>query len=171
VGRCQPGGCGGGKLKELSALDGGHGRTSCIEEPAIQYTTPAGEILLTNSAQREDKLAIQRFDTGSRLSKVVVHGDTVYLAGLTADKTAGQSVGAQTEEILAAIDALLAKAGTDKSKLVQATIWLQDIRTVDEMNKVWDVWMPQGCAPARACIEARLQSPAKMVEIRVTAVK
>jgi enamine deaminase RidA (YjgF/YER057c/UK114 family) len=116
-------------------------------------------------------LAIQRFETGSRLSKIVIHGDTVYLAGLTADKTAGQSVGAQTQEILTAIDGLLAKAGTDKSKLVQATIWLQDIRTVDEMNKVWDVWMPQGCAPARACIEARLQSPAKMVEIRVTAAK
>src|SRR5690349_22782310 len=59
--------------------------------------------------------------------------------------------------ILAAIDGLLAKAGTDKSKLLQATIWLQDIRTVDEMNKVWDAWVPQGCAPARACIEARLQ--------------
>ena len=116
-------------------------------------------------------MAIQRFETGTRLSKIVVHGDTVYLAGLTADKTAGQSVGAQTQEILAAIDGLLAKAGTDKSKLLQATIWLQDIRTVDEMNKVWDVWMPQGCAPARACIEARLQSPAKMVEIRVTAGK
>jgi enamine deaminase RidA (YjgF/YER057c/UK114 family) len=116
-------------------------------------------------------VTIQRFETGSRLSKIVIHGDTVYLAGLTADKTAGQSVGAQTQEILAAIDGLLAKAGTDKSKLVQATIWLQDIRTVDEMNKAWDAWMPQGCAPARACIEARLQSPAKMVEIRVTAAK
>ena len=116
-------------------------------------------------------MAIQRFETGSRLSKIVIHGDTVYLAGLTADKTAGQSVGAQTEEILGAIDGLLAKAGTDKSKLVQATIWLQDIRTVDEMNKAWDAWMPQGCAPARACIEARLQSPAKMIEIPVTAGK
>ena len=116
-------------------------------------------------------MAIQRFETGTRLSKIVVHGDTVYLAGLTADKTAGQSVHAQTQEILTAIDGLLAKAGTDKSKLVQATIWLQDIRTVDEMNKAWDAWMPQGCAPARACIEARLQSPAKMIEIRVTAAK
>ena len=114
---------------------------------------------------------IDRFENGPRMSRVVVHGDTVYLAGLTADKTAGQSVAAQTQEILTAIDGLLAKAGTDKSKLVQATIWLQDIRTVDEMNKVWDTWMPQGCAPARACIEARLQSPAKMVEIRVTAAK
>jgi len=116
-------------------------------------------------------VTIQRIDVGARLSKVVVYGDTVYLAGLTADKAAGQSVAAQTQEILAAIDALLAKAGTDKSKLVQATIWLQDIRTVDEMNKIWDAWVPSGCAPARACIEARLQSPAKMVEIRVTAAR
>jgi enamine deaminase RidA (YjgF/YER057c/UK114 family) len=114
-------------------------------------------------------VSIQRIDGNPRMSKVVVHGDTVYLAGLTADKTAGQSVAAQTEEILAAIDGLLAKAGTDKSKLVQATIWLQDIRTVDEMNKVWDAWVVPGETPARACIEARLQSPAKMVEIRVTA--
>jgi enamine deaminase RidA (YjgF/YER057c/UK114 family) len=116
-------------------------------------------------------MTIQRIDVGPRISKVVVHGDTVYVAGLTADETAGQSVAAQTQEILAVIDGLLAKAGTDKSKLVQATIWLQDIRTVDEMNKVWDAWVPTGCAPARACIEARLQSPGKMVEIRVTAAK
>jgi enamine deaminase RidA (YjgF/YER057c/UK114 family) len=116
-------------------------------------------------------VTINRIDVGARLSKVVIYGDTVYLAGLTADKTAGQSVATQTQEILAAIDALLAKAGTDKSKLLQATIWLQDIRTVEEMNKVWDAWVPSGCAPARACIEARLQSPAKMVEIRVTAAR
>jgi enamine deaminase RidA (YjgF/YER057c/UK114 family) len=121
--------------------------------------------------QGEGLVTINRIDVGARLSKVVIHGDTVYLAGLTADKTAGQSVGAQTQEILATIEGLLAKAGTDKSKLLQATIWLQDIRTVDEMNKVWDAWVPQGCAPARACIEARLQSPAKMVEIRVTAAR
>ncbi len=69
------------------------------------------------------------------------------------------------------VGARLSKAVTHKSKLLQATIWLQDIRTVDEMNKIWDAWVPQGCAPARACIEARLQSPAKMVEIRVTAAK
>jgi enamine deaminase RidA (YjgF/YER057c/UK114 family) len=114
---------------------------------------------------------IERHDVGTRLSKVVIHGDTVYLAGLTADKARGASVGDQTQEILGAIDALLAKAGTDKSKLLQATIWLQDIRTVDEMNKVWDAWIASGSAPARACIEARLQSPALMVEIRVIAAK
>jgi enamine deaminase RidA (YjgF/YER057c/UK114 family) len=116
-------------------------------------------------------MAIERKVVGPRMSRVVVHGDTVYLAGLTADKSAGQSVAEQTQEILAAIDGLLAQAGTDKSKLLQATIWLQDIRTVDEMNKVWDAWITPGEAPARACLEARLQSPAKMVEIRVIAAR
>jgi len=137
----------------------------------VQIAYSRKYIRLYVKKQGEDFVTINRIDVGARLSKVVIHGDTVYLAGLTADKTAGQSVGAQTQEILAAIDALLAKAGTDKSKLLQATIWLQDIRTVDEMNKVWDAWVPSGCAPARACIEARLQSPAKMVEIRVTAAR
>jgi enamine deaminase RidA (YjgF/YER057c/UK114 family) len=126
---------------------------------------------MTRVSTKENQVTVQRIDVGARLSKVVVHGDTVYVAGLTADKTAGQSVAAQTQEILAAIDALLAKAGSDNSKLVQATIWLQNVRTVDEMNKVWDAWVPSGCAPVRACIEARLQSPAKMVEIGVTAAK
>jgi len=116
-------------------------------------------------------MAIERKEVGPRMSRVVVHGNTVYLAGLTADKSVGRSVAEQTQEILAAIDGLLAQAGTDKSKLLQATIWLQDIRTVDEMNKVWDAWITPGEAPARACIEARLQSPAKMVEIRVIAAR
>jgi enamine deaminase RidA (YjgF/YER057c/UK114 family) len=114
-------------------------------------------------------MKIERHETGPRMSRIVIHGDTVYLAGLTAEKTVGESVGEQTREILANIDALLKKVGTDKSKLLQATIWLQDIRTVDEMNKVWDAWVVPGETPARACIESRLQSPAKMVEIRVIA--
>ena len=116
-------------------------------------------------------MKIERKEVGPRMSRIVIHGDTVYLAGLVADKARGKSIGEQTKEILGMIDGYLAQAGTDKSKLLQATIWLQDIRTVDEMNKVWDAWVPQGTAPARACIEARLQSPAKMVEIRVTAAK
>ena len=114
-------------------------------------------------------MKIERQDVGPRMSKIVVHGDTVYLAGLTAEKSTGASVAEQTREILGLIDGLLEKAGTDKSKLLQATIWLQDIRTVDEMNKVWDAWVAPGAPPARACIEARLQSPAKMIEIRVIA--
>jgi enamine deaminase RidA (YjgF/YER057c/UK114 family) len=116
-------------------------------------------------------VAIQRIDVGPRLSKVVVHGDTVYLAGLTADKTVGQSLTEQTREILSLIDGFLAKAGTDKSKLLQATIWLSDIRTVDEMNKVWDAWVAPGQTPARACIEALLQGPEKKIEIQVTAAR
>jgi enamine deaminase RidA (YjgF/YER057c/UK114 family) len=116
-------------------------------------------------------MSIERMETGPRMSRIVIHGDTVYLAGLTANKTVGQSMAAQTEEILALIDGLLAKAGTNKSKLLKATIWLSDIRTVDEMNKVWDAWVPPGCAPARACIEALLQGPEKKIEIQVTAVR
>ena len=119
----------------------------------------------------EDRVTIQRIDVGPRLSKVVVHGDTVYLAGLTADKTVGQSLAEQTREILSFIDGFLNKAGTDKSKLLQATIWLSDIRTVDEMNKVWDAWVVPGQTPARACIEALLQGPEKKIEIQVSAAR
>ena len=116
-------------------------------------------------------MSIQRIDSNPRMSKVVVHGDTVYLAGLIADKTLGQSLAEQTREILSLIDGFLAKAGTDKSKLLTATIWLSDIRTVDEMNKIWDAWVVPGQAPARACIEALLQGPDKKIEIQVTAAK
>jgi enamine deaminase RidA (YjgF/YER057c/UK114 family) len=112
-------------------------------------------------------MTIQRFENGPRMSRCVVHGDTVYLAGLTADATAGE----QTREIRDKIDGLLKQGGTDKTKLVQATIWLQDVRTVDDFNIVWDAWVVAGQTPARACIEARLQSPAKMIEIQVTAAR
>jgi len=116
-------------------------------------------------------MTIQRIDAGPRMSKVVVHGDTVYLAGITAAKTEGQSLADQSAEILALIDGFLAKAGTDKSKLLTAVIWLSDIRTVDEFNKVWDAWVIPGQTPARACIEALLQGPGKKIEIMVTAAK
>jgi enamine deaminase RidA (YjgF/YER057c/UK114 family) len=116
-------------------------------------------------------MSIERMETGARMSRIVIHGDTVYLAGLTANKTVNQGLAEQTREILSVIDELLAKAGTDKTKLLKATIWLSDIRTVDEMNKVWDAWVPAGCAPARACIEALLQGPEKKIEIQVTAAR
>jgi enamine deaminase RidA (YjgF/YER057c/UK114 family) len=114
-------------------------------------------------------VSVQRIDGNARMSRVVVHGDTVYLAGLTADKTVGQSLSDQTREILSLIDGFLAKAGTDKSKLLTATIWLSEIRTVGEMNEVWDAWVTPGHTPARACIEALLQGPEKKIEIQVTA--
>ena len=116
-------------------------------------------------------MTIQRIEAGPRMSKVVVHGDTVYLAGLTANKTVGQSLAEQSAEILSLIDGFLAKAGTDKTKLLTATIWLSDIRTVDEFNKVWDAWVVAGQTPARACIEALLQGPEKKIEIQVTAAR
>ena len=116
-------------------------------------------------------MSIERHETGPRMSQVVVHGNTVYLAGVVARNNSGNSMTEQTKEILSTIDGYLAKAGTDKSKLLRATIWLSDIRTVEEMNKVWDAWVPAGCAPARACVEALLQGPEKKVEIQVTAAK
>jgi enamine deaminase RidA (YjgF/YER057c/UK114 family) len=116
-------------------------------------------------------MTIERIETGARMSRAVIHGDTVYLAGLTANKTVKEGLAEQTREILSLIDELLAKAGSDKSKLLKATIWLSDIRTVDEMNKVWDAWVPAGHAPARACIEALLQGPEKKIEIQVTAAR
>jgi enamine deaminase RidA (YjgF/YER057c/UK114 family) len=116
-------------------------------------------------------MKIERIETGARMSKVIIHGDTVYLAGFTAAKTLAGNVAEHTAEILSIIDGYLAKAGTDKTKLLRATIWLSDIRTVDDMNKVWDLWVPAGCAPARACIEALLQGPEKKIEIQVTAAR
>ena len=116
-------------------------------------------------------MTIQRIEIGALASKVVIHGDTVYLAGFTANKALAGGVAEQTAEILSIIDGYLAKAGTDKTTLLRAAIWLSDIRTVDDMNKVWDAWVPAGGAPTRACIEAPMQGPEKKVEIQVTAAK
>ena len=116
-------------------------------------------------------MTIQRFETGPRMSQAVVHGNTVYLAGIVANKTAGESVTKQTQEILAIIDGHLAKAGTDKSKLLSATIYLSDIKTFSEMNAVWDAWVSPGNTPARATVEAKLAAPPYHVEIMVIAAK
>ena len=112
---------------------------------------------------------IQRIDTNERMSQVVIHGDTVYLAGQVALDAPAKSAKAQTENILARIDALLAKAGTDKSKLLSATIWLADIGDFNEMNSVWDAWVSPGNQPARACVESKLAAPQFTVEIGVIA--
>jgi enamine deaminase RidA (YjgF/YER057c/UK114 family) len=116
-------------------------------------------------------MTIQRFETGPRMSQVVVHGNTVYLAGIVANKTAGESVAKQTEEILSIIDGHLAKAGTDKSKLLTTTIYITDMKTFAEMNAVWDGWVSAGNTPARATVEAKLAAPKYNVEIMVTAAK
>ena len=116
-------------------------------------------------------MSIQRFETGPRMSQVVVHGNTVYLAGVVANKTAGESVTKQTEEILSIIDGHLAKAGSDKSKLLSATIYITDMKNFAEMNAVWDGWVSPGNTPARATVECKLASPDYKVEIMVVAAK
>lgn len=113
-------------------------------------------------------MSIKRIKSGPRMSAGVVHGDTVYVAGQTADDTS-VGVGGQTEQVLKKIDAILAEAGTDKSKLLSANIWLPDIATFHEMNKVWDAWVSPGNTPARATVEAKLATPQLRVEIAVIA--
>ena len=114
-------------------------------------------------------MTIQRIGSGARMSKAVVHGNTVYLAGQVADTTAGGSVADQTREILGIIDVLLAEAGSSKSRLLMANIWLTDIASFAEMNAVWDAWVVAGHTPARATVEARLAAPRFKVEIAVIA--
>jgi enamine deaminase RidA (YjgF/YER057c/UK114 family) len=101
----------------------------------------------------------------------VAYGNLVFLAGQVALDKPGASMAEQTKNILDRIDALLAKAGTDKSKILSANIWITDMRQFDEMNKVWDAWVPEGCAPARATVEARLATPDYCVEIMVVAAR
>ena len=116
-------------------------------------------------------MTIERKHVGDRMSQLVIHGDTAYLAGQVAQNAAGQSVEAQTKDILATIDSLLAEAGTDKSKLLSATIWLTDMDTFNGMNAVWDAWVSPGNTPARACVESRLAAPQFNVEIGVIAAR
>ncbi len=114
-------------------------------------------------------MAIKRIGVGPRMSKAVVANGMVFLAGQVADKAAGGSVAAQTKEILATIDDLLAQAGSDKTRLLSVNIWLSDMTTFAEMNSVWDGWASQGDTPARATVEAKLAGPQYAVEIMATA--
>ena len=114
-------------------------------------------------------MTITRIDTNERMSQAVIHGDTIYLAGQVAIDAGGKSVTEQTTNILSRIDSLLEQSGADKSKLLTATIWLTNMDDFDEMNSVWDSWVPSGDAPARACVESRLAFPQFTVEISITA--
>jgi len=117
-------------------------------------------------------MSIERKHTNDRMSQLVVHGDTVYLAGQVAQTAGGKSVGEQTRVILEQIDALLAEAGTDKSKALSATIWLNSMDDFAEMNAAWDAWSTGGNAPCRACVESpRLAAPQFTVEIGLIAAK
>lgn len=114
-------------------------------------------------------MSLTRIHVGTRMSGIVINGSNVHLSGMTAAKREGRSVAEQTGDILKRIDELLADAGTDNRHLVQVNIWLSDISTFAEMNSIWDAWVPEGCAPARATVEARLAHPDIKVEIQVLA--
>lgn len=115
-------------------------------------------------------MTIKRIQVGPRMSQAVVYNGLVYLAGQVAPRDANEpTVVGQTRLILAQIDRLLAEAGTSKERLLSANIWLADMSTFAEMNEVWDKWVVPGSTPARATVEARLASPANVVEIAVVA--
>lgn len=113
------------------------------------------------------EMGIQRFGTTRRFSDSVVLNGTIYLVEVPANPEAG--IVAQTEHLLASVERLLAQAGSDKSRLLMVTIYLADMADYDAMNTVWDVWLAPGCAPARACVEARLANPDFRVEMALTA--
>ncbi len=113
-------------------------------------------------------MSIKRLHTNSRMSQIVMHNNTVYLAGQVGEK--GASVADQTRQTLASVERLLAEAGSSPQHILQAVIWLADMKDFEEMNAVWDAWVPAGHAPARACGEARLAEPGYLVEVIITAV-
>src|SRR6185503_3315807 len=125
----------------------------------VTHTATAG----TNTRKGTDSV-IQRIDAGARMSDAVVHNGVVYLAGQVASGSA-IDIGGQTREVLAAIDALLAKAGSDKTRVLRAQIFLADMADFPGMNAVWDQWVVPGHTPARATVQAALAKPQWKVEI------
>ena len=113
-------------------------------------------------------MTIQRMNVGKRLSEIVVHGNTVYLAGEVPDDGTLDITG-QTQQVLGKIDKLLAQVGSDKSKLLSAQIFLPDMKDFAAMNAVWEKWVVAGQTPARATVEAKLANPAYKVEIMCVA--
>ncbi len=111
-------------------------------------------------------MSIKRYEVGPRMSKAVVHGNTAYLCGICFD---GVDITDQTKKVLAEIDRLLAEVGSDKSKILQATIWLADMGDFAAMNSVWESWVTAGATPTRATGEVKLASPAYKIEIIITA--
>ena len=109
---------------------------------------------------------IERFHTTARMSRIVRHNGTIWLCGQVG---AGATVAEQTRDCLSRVDALLTEAGSSRRDILQATIWLAHMADYDAMNAVWDDWVPEGHAPTRACVQARLSNPGFRVEMVVTA--
>lgn len=113
-------------------------------------------------------MSIQRQETKQRMSRIVIHNDTIYLCGQVC-KDATQGITEQTATMLEKVDELLLQAGSDREHMLSATVYLRDMKDFAAMNEVWDAWVPEGHAPARACVEARMARPELLVEISVTA--
>jgi len=113
-------------------------------------------------------MSIERIETGQRMSRIVIHNNTLYLCGQVA-KDANEGIQEQTRSMLEKVDELLAQAGSDREQLLSATIYIRDMKDFVVMNEVWDAWVPEGHAPARACVEARMARPELLVEISVIA--
>ena len=114
-------------------------------------------------------MSIERFGTTRRYSDVVVHANTVYLVEVP--QTLDADIGTQTREVLTSVEQLLEKAGSDKSRLLQVSLYLRELADYEAMNAVWDEWVPEGTAPSRACVEARLANPGWRIEAVITAAR
>jgi enamine deaminase RidA (YjgF/YER057c/UK114 family) len=112
---------------------------------------------------------IERHEVGARMSEIAVFNNVVYLAGQVAERNPEAGIAGQTEEVLSHIDRLLAKAGTDKTRLLQCQIYLKDIADIGAMNQVWDRWVAAGHAPPRATVHALLADPNWRIEVVVSA--
>ena len=145
-----------------------------VESPVVATTGGGRDAIrvesrsITRSPEKEMDMSVKRHGVGPRLSQAVVHGNTVYLAGMVANDPAADAKG-QTEQILKRIDDALATAGSHKSKLLSATVYVASMALYNDMNAAWDAWVDPKNTPARATVEARLASPKYLVEIMCTA--
>lgn len=122
-----------------------------------------------SAAKKETRMGdIKRMETNDRMSRIVIHNQTVYLCGQVAED-ASKGIVAQTKSMLGKVDSLLEKAGSGRDLILSATIYLRDIKDFDQMNSVWDSWVPKRGTPARACVEARLADADLLVEVSVVA--
>ena len=146
----------------------GVGQAASVRDARAGYPAGGGGYHADSLTPASSLPMIQRFDAGTRMSEATLHGGIVYLAGQVPEDTSADAEG-QTRQVLAEIDALLAKAGSDKRRILRAQIYLADIADFDAMNRAWDAWVVPGEAPARATVQAPLARPGWKVEIVVTA--
>jgi enamine deaminase RidA (YjgF/YER057c/UK114 family) len=123
----------------------------------------------STSAGTIDMSEITRIKTGNRMSQIVIHNDIIYLAGQVGNP--GDGVAEQTKTSLKSVESLLNEAGSDKTRILQATIWLDNMADFAEMNEIWDAWITPGTAPTRACGEAKLATPEYKVEVIIVAAR